>query len=191
MIKFFQDLQASAEEEFRRQWGWYLALGVLMIALGGYCIYAETAATLASVMILGGVLIAAGATYVVALFTLRPNVGHALPMLLMAVLYGIAGLLLLTHPEVGALVLTLFIASFLIVSGTFRFFSALWFQLPGFGWAAFAGALNVILGVMLWAQWPVSAAWFIGFAVGVAFVFDGAAWCSLAMRFRSAAPLHA
>jgi len=43
----------------------------------------------------------------------------------------------------------------------------------------------VILGILLWVQWPVSALWFIGFAVGVSLIFDGAAWTSLAMRLRS------
>ncbi|MBV8432698.1 MAG: HdeD family acid-resistance protein [Candidatus Eremiobacteraeota bacterium] len=191
MVNLLQNLQASAEEELHRQWGWYLALGILMVALGGYCIYAETAATVAAVLTLGGILIAAGAAYVVALFALRPNFGHALLMLLTAAVYVVVGLSLLKHPELGALMLTLFIAAFLTISGTFRFFSSLWLQLPGYGWSAFSGALSVLLGIMLWAQWPVSGFWFIGFAVGVTLIFDGASWCSLGLKFKSVTPQHA
>lgn len=191
MIDMIQKLQASAEEELHRQWGWYLALGILMVALGGYCIYAETAATLASVIVLGGILLVAGVAYVIALFALRPNFGHGLLMLLAAVFYGIVGLMLIEHPAIGALALTMFIAALLVVAGTFRFFSALWLQLPGYGWSAFAGVLSVLLGILLWAQWPISAFWFIGFAVGVALFFDGVAWCSLALKFKSVTPQHA
>jgi uncharacterized membrane protein HdeD (DUF308 family) len=191
MINLLQSLQSSAEEELHRQWGWYLGLGILMVVLGGYCIYAETAATVASVLILGGILIAAGAAYVAALFALRPNFGHGLLMLLMAALYVFVGLSLIKHPELGALTLTLFIAAFLMISGTFRFFSSLWLQLPGYGWAAFSGALSVLLGILLWAQWPISGFWFIGFAVGVAFVFEGIAWSSLGLKFKSVTPQHA
>jgi len=85
----------------------------------------------------------------------------------------------------------LFIAALLVISGTFRFFSSLWLQLPGYGWAAFSGALSVLLGILLWAQWPVSAFWFIGFAVGLTFLFDGVAWASLGLKFKSVAPQHA
>ena len=191
MINIVQTLQARAEEELHRQWGWYLALGIVTVALGGYCIYAETAATLAAVLILGGILIAGGVAYVVALFALRPNFGHGLLMLLTAALDVVVGLTLIRHPEVGALMLTLFIAAFLIVAGTFRFFSSLWLQLPGYGLAAFSGALAVLLGISLWAQWPISGFWFIGFAVGVMFIFDGLAWCSLGLKFKSVAPQHA
>ena len=191
MINIVQTLQARAEEELHRQWGWYLALGIVTVVLGGYCIYAETAATLAAVLILGGILIAGGVAYVVALFALRPNFGHGLLMLLTAALDVVVGLTLIRHPEVGALMLTLFIAAFLIVAGTFRFFSSLWLQLPGYGLAAFSGALAVLLGISLWAQWPISGFWFIGFAVGVMFIFDGLAWCSLGLKFKSVAPQHA
>jgi uncharacterized membrane protein HdeD (DUF308 family) len=191
MANILQTLQASAEEELHRKWGWYVALGILMVVLGGYCVYAEIAATLASVLILGGILIAGGLAYVVTLFALRPNVGHALLMLLTAALEVIVGLTLIRHPEVGALMLTLFIAAFLIVAGTFRFFWSLWLQLPGYGWAAFSGALAVLLGILLWTQWPISAFWFIGFAVGVTFIFDGVAWCSLGLKFKAVTPQHA
>ena len=191
MINIVQTLQARAEEELHRQWGWYLALGIVTVALGGYCIYAEMAATLAAVLILGGILIAGGVAYVVALFALRPNFGHGLLMLLTAALDVVVGLTLIRHPEVGALMLTLFIAAFLIVAGTFRFFSSLWLQLPGYGLAAFSGALAVLLGISLWAQWPISGFWFIGFAVGVMFIFDGLAWCSLGLKFKSVTPQHA
>lgn len=191
MINVLQNLRANAEEELHRKWGWYLAFGILMVALGGYCIYAETAATLASVLVLGGVLIASGAAYVVALFMVRPNLGHALVMLLTAALNVIVGLMLLQHPELGALALTLFIATLLIVGGAFRLFSSLSLQLPGYGWAAFSSAFSILLGVLLWAQWPVSAFWFIGFAVGVSFLFDGFSWCSLGLKFKSVTPQHA
>ncbi|MBV8721067.1 MAG: HdeD family acid-resistance protein [Candidatus Eremiobacteraeota bacterium] len=191
MIGLLENLQASAAEELHRQWGWYLALGLLTVALGVYCIYAETAATMASVIMLGGILIAVGVFYVVALLAARPNFGHGLLMLLTAAFDVFVGLTLIRHPELGALAVTLFIAGLLIVAGAFRFFSALWLQLPQYGWAAFSGVLSVVLGILLWAQWPISAYWFIGFALGLTLVFDGAAWCSLALKFKSVTPQHA
>src|SRR5581483_4822925 len=96
----------------------------------------------------------------------------------------IVGLILIEHPALGALTITLFIAVLLIVGGVFRFFSALWFRMPHYGWVAFSGVVSIVLGLLLWAQWPVSALWFIGFAVGVSLIFDGIAWASLALRLK-------
>jgi uncharacterized membrane protein HdeD (DUF308 family) len=36
----------------------------------------------------------------------------------------------------------------------------------------------------LWAQWPISAVWFPGFAVGVNFIFAGIAWAAMGLRLR-------
>jgi uncharacterized membrane protein HdeD (DUF308 family) len=46
--------------------------------------------------------------------------------------------------------------------------------------------LSCILGVLLWAQWPISALWFIGFIVGLNFIFTGAWLSSLAFRLKNA-----
>jgi len=38
----------------------------------------------------------------------------------------------------------------------------------------------VVLGIMLLTQWPVVSVWFIGFAIGVDLIFDGAALTAFA-----------
>ncbi len=190
MIALFQNLQASVEEEAHRQWGWYLTLGILLIIVGAYCVYAQVAATMASVMVLGALLLVGGAGYVVAMFTARAGAGYAFLLMLAAAFNAVVGLMLIGHPAIGALALTLFIAILLIVGGIFRFFSAVWFRMPQYGWVAFGGVLSVLLGLALWAQWPISALWFIGFAVGVNFIFDGVVWCSMALKARSLMPLQ-
>src|SRR6516225_257839 len=133
--------------EAHKQWGWYLALGVLLILVGAYAIYAEGLSTLASVLALG--------------------------------------IALLQHPGVGALTITLLLGALFMFGGIFRFVSALWLQFPNYGWVAGAGVLSFILGLLLWIQWPTSAFWFIGFAVGLNFIFAGIAWSSLALRLKA------
>jgi uncharacterized membrane protein HdeD (DUF308 family) len=44
----------------------------------------------------------------------------------------------------------------------------------------FSGIVSTVLGIMLLAQMPESSIWFIGFAVGVDLLFDGAALVSVA-----------
>jgi uncharacterized membrane protein HdeD (DUF308 family) len=168
-----------------KQWGWYLALGILLIIVGLYCLYAETLATAASVLALGIVLIIAGIAQIISAFMAR-GAGHVILLLLIGVLDIIVGWMLLQHPELGALGITLLLAALLVFGGIFRVISALALQFPQYGWVALSGVLGAILGALLWAQWPVSAFWFLGFAVGLNFIFAGIAWCSLAFKLKTA-----
>lgn len=175
---------ASDVTAVHRQWGWYLALGILLILVGIYAIYAEGLATLASVFAIGIVLLIAGIAQIVGAFMAR-GAGHVILLLLVGFLDIIVGAVLLQHPTFGALVITLLLAALFLFGGIFRFVSALWLQFPNYGWVAASGALSFILGALLWMQWPISAFWFIGFAVGLNFIFAGIAWSSLGLKLRA------
>ena len=175
---------ASDASTAHRQWGWYLALGILLILVGFYAIYAEGLATLASVFALGIVLLIAGVAQIVGAFMSR-GAGHVILLLLVGFLDIIVGFALLQHPAIGALAVTLLLAALFLFGGIFRFVSALWLQFPNYGWVAFSGVISFILGLLLWMQWPVSAFWFIGFAVGLNFIFAGIAWSALALKLKA------
>jgi len=78
------------------------------------------------------------------------------------------------YPLAGAASLTLILASFFIVTGLFRAIAAGVLQFPRWGWSVFSGIVSLGLGIMLLAQMPVSSVWFIGFAVGLDLIVDGA-----------------
>ncbi|MGA8575953.1 MAG: HdeD family acid-resistance protein [Candidatus Cybelea sp.] len=176
---------AEAVGEARKHWIWYLALGVVLMLIGLYCIWSEGLSTVFSVILLGAILFVAGISQIIGAFMTR-GAGHMILMLLGGALEIIIGLMLMEHPALGALTITLFIAALLVFRGIFRFVSALWLQMPQYGWIAVSGIVSVILGILLWVQWPFSAIWFIGFAVGLSFFFEGIAFTSLAFRLRSA-----
>jgi uncharacterized membrane protein HdeD (DUF308 family) len=176
---------ASSIGQARKEWGWYLVLGILLILLGIYAIVYGEAATLAAIIVLGIVLLVAGIVQIVGAFMAR-GAGHVILALLVGVLDIIVGLMLLQHPGIGALTITLLLAALFVFGGIFRFVSALWLQFPQYGWVALSGALTFILGILLWLQWPVSAAWFIGFIVGLNFIFVGITWAMLALRLKAA-----
>jgi uncharacterized membrane protein HdeD (DUF308 family) len=177
------DIAASVEQA-RKNWGWYLALGILLILVGIYAIWAGEAATIAAVVALGIVLLIAGIGQLVGAFMVR-GAGHVILSLLIGVLDIVVGLILIGHPALGALTITLFLAALFVFAGIFRFISALWLQYPQYGWAAASGFVTFLLGVLLWAQWPISAVWFPGFAVGVNFIFAGVAWTAMGLRLKS------
>jgi uncharacterized membrane protein HdeD (DUF308 family) len=176
---------ADSVNEAHKNWGWYLALGILLILGGVYCLYAETLATYAGVIAFGLVLIITGVAQLVSAFMAR-GAGHVILLLLVGILDVVVGWMIIGHPAIGALAITLLVAALLVFGGIFRFISALVLQFPQYGWVAFSGILGTILGFLLWAQWPVSAFWFIGFALGLNFIFTGIAWSSLAFKLKAA-----
>lgn len=176
---------AATVNHARKEWGWYVVLGILLTLLGFYAIARGEAFTLASIMVLGIVLLVAGVVQIVGAFFAR-GAGHIVLELLVGVLDIVVGLMLLQHPGIGALTITLLLAVLFVFGGIFRFISALWLQFPQYGWVAFSGFLTFILGVLLWIQWPVSATWFIGFVVGLNFIFAGISWVGLGLRLKTA-----
>lgn len=171
-----------------RMWGWYLALGVVLMALGVYAIMAGTAATLASVIALGAVVFVAGIFQLIAAFMAR-DAGHVFLLLLVGALDLIVGIMLIQHPGIGALTLTLLFAALFVFGGLFRFIAALVLRLPHYGWAALSGLVSLVLGLLIWTEWPISAAWFIGLAVGINFIFAGATWAGIAWRLKAPSAL--
>ena len=53
------------------------------------------------------------------------------------------------------------------------------------GWAVFDGVLTLILGVLLWAEWPVSAIWFVGLALGITLILRGWTTIMFALAIRA------
>ena len=160
-------------EEIRESWGWILALGILLTLFGAVCIVGDVTATFATVLAFGWLLLLSGIAALVHAFRVRTWSGFFL-YLLSALLRGFTGYLLIRYPSAGAASFTLILASFFIVGGLFRAIAAAVVKFPRSSWAVFSGIVSVVLGIMLLAQMPASSVWFIGFALGVDMIVDGA-----------------
>lgn len=175
---------AGSIQQAHRTWGWYLALGILLTLVGIYAIANDIAASFVSVIVLGGLLIVAGVAQLIGAFMAR-GAGHVILLLLVGALDIIVGWMLIQHPELGALFLTLLLSVLFVFGGIYRLVAALWLQFPNYGWIAFSGLVTLALGVLLWTSWPISGLWFIGIAVGVNFIFAGLAWSTMAWKLRT------
>jgi uncharacterized membrane protein HdeD (DUF308 family) len=172
-------------ETLSRNWGWLLALGILMIILGVLAIAAPYGATLAVQFALGWILVIGGIAEAIHAFMAKGWGGFVLE-LLSAILYVVVGVLLLTNPVGGALALTIVLAVFLIVEGIFKILMA--FRVRdhgGWGWLLASGILSVLLGVLIWAEWPYSGLWVIGLLVGIQLVFTGWSLVMLSLAARA------
>ena len=171
--EFAENPLLTGMDEIRNSWGWFLGLGILLMLLGAVCIIGDVTATFATVLFFGWLLLISGIVALVQAFSTRNWSGFFLHFL-SALFRGFTGYLLVRYPLAGAVSLTLILASFFVVTGIFRAIAAGAMKFPRWGWAVFSGIVSVVLGVVLLVQMPVSSIWFIGFAIGVDLIFDGA-----------------
>jgi uncharacterized membrane protein HdeD (DUF308 family) len=168
----------------RHKWGWLLVLGISMVILGTIALFITPAATLGTVLVLGWLLVVSGVVETIQSFRVRRWSGIFLH-LIGGVLGVLVGLLIVTHPLAGALATTLLFASFFTVIGLFRLVAAIRLKFPNWHWAAVDGVITLVLGLLLWMDWPVSGLWFIGFAVGVSLLLRGWSYIMFAIAVRA------
>ena len=159
--------------ELKKNWGWFLALGIALLVLGAIALGASVAMTIVSMVLLGWLLIIGGVLEGVHAFWRERAWGGFFIDLLTGILYVVVGFMVLANPGEAALALTLLIALFLMFSGLFRIVVALILRFPHWGWLILHGAVNLVLGIAIWRQWPLSGLWVIGLFVGIDMIFNG------------------
>jgi uncharacterized membrane protein HdeD (DUF308 family) len=165
-------------------WVWYLALGVALIVLGLVALTTPLLATLTTVTFISVLLIVGGVGQAAGAFGARRWTGF-FALLLVSILYLVVGLVTLGHPVGFAAGLTLVIAVFLMGAGMFRVVVALATRIPHWSWMLAHGVLALVLGILIWRQWPEASLWVIGIFVGLDLIFSGWTWVMLALAMRS------
>jgi len=178
------DLFVAGLEQIRKSWGWFLVFGILLTVLGALCVVKSQTATTFSILALGWVLAISGVLWLVNAVWAFSWPGFFL-YLLNAIIRVVTGYLLIRHPDAGAAGVTMLVASLFIVGGLFRTAGASVIQFPRWEWTAFAGLVAVALGVYLLATWSASSTYFVGLAIGIDLIFDGAALTGFAAAINS------
>ncbi len=159
-------------EVLRERWGWILALGIVLIVLGAIAIGSSVLMTVATMMFVGWLMIFGGVLEAVHAFTCQAWSGFFVD-LLSGILYAVAGFFIIANPAASALALTLVIALYLIFSGVFRIVMTLVRRFEHWPWFLLHGVVNLVLGVAIWRQWPLSGLWVVGLFVGIDMLFNG------------------
>ena len=153
--------------------GWLLVLGIVYGIVGWVAIGYPMAATIAIELLLGYMLLVAGIISVVGAF-FSGNWKNLVLILLSGILYLIVGFLLVTNLKEGIIALTLLLAAFLFVEGFFKIINALQVKpAKNWIWILVSGIASVILGIMIWAEFPESSAFVIGLLFGIYFLING------------------
>jgi uncharacterized membrane protein HdeD (DUF308 family) len=170
--------------------GWVIFAGIASMVLGSAAVIYDVTATTASVMLFGWLLMAAGIVQVVNAFQVRGWSGFFL-YLFDGIIRTTVGTLITLYPEAGAQSLTLLVSFYFIVAGLFKAAASIAVQFPSWGWSLLSGVVAIALGVALAMQWPASATWFIGFAVGIDLILGGWALLMFAAAVKSLKDLFA
>ncbi|MFT0859754.1 HdeD family acid-resistance protein [Ancylobacter sp. G4_0304] len=162
--------------ELRAKWGWFVALGIIMVIAGAVALgsaYGLVVGTLVSVYYIAAMMVVGGIAQIFHAFSVQ-GWGGFLFWLLDGILYLAAGAFAFAQPDLAATVLTLLLGIALIVGGIFRLIAA--FKLrpaPGWGWILFSAVIAIILGFDITAQWPVNSMWILGLFLGINLIFNG------------------
>lgn len=163
-----------------------LIMGALLVILGVVAIAQPAVSTIFAETWFALILASAGATKLVYGFQTR-NEGGLVWKLLLGVLYIATGVMLFVYPLTGILTLTLLLGGFLLTEGVFELILA--FRLrpqQNWTWSLVNGIVTLVLGGMVWFQWPFNAPWLIGTLVGVSVLFTGISRVMLSLNARSA-----
>src|SRR5271167_112265 len=168
----------------KRASGWSIGLGVLMIILGIIAMLAPWEFGIVIALVIGWMAIFNGVAQII--YGIRTHSGGRTVLeVILGLIYIVAGIYLLMHPVPGLLVITIFLASFLIVYGILALVLAFHMRpLPGWGWVLFDAIITILLGVLIWAHWPSSSDWVVGTLFGISIFVSGVTRLMMSLAIR-------
>lgn len=148
--------------------------GILAIIIGIIAIAVPAVASVSIAILVGILVIILAAAWLFAAIGSAATGGWKVIGIILSILLLIGGLWILFNPIEATVGLTAVIAIVFIVMGIVRVVAAIGDTGgEGRGLLAFGGILAIILGILIAADYPSSAAWAIGLLVGIQFLFDG------------------
>jgi uncharacterized membrane protein HdeD (DUF308 family) len=151
---------------------WLTVMGVVFVVLGILAIVEPAVAGLAVAILVGWVLIFGSVAHGISAFG-GGGVGRVVWQLIVAAIYLVAGLYFLTHPLLGLGTLTLYLAVVLLVEAVIEILAFAVGREGGSGWRLVNAIVTLLLGAMIWRNWPSSSTWVIGTLVGVNLMITG------------------
>jgi len=153
--------------------GHFTGLGIALIVLGIAAILTPAAAGSAIVVVIGLILLAAGVA--AALRGLQSATAMEKVLgLVVGVVTALAGGVVLAQPLFGLSLLTLLLAGYFLVDGACKVVVSLRFRpASGWLWLSLSGGVSLVLGALIWSQWPMSGLWAVGVLVGLNLISTG------------------
>ena len=167
----------------RNRWSWFVAFGLAVALLGFVSLGLVGLATLASVYLIAIFMIVIGGGEIM-IGVNAHRWSNRITVVLLGLLYLVAGSFAIANPVAGAVGLTLMLGAAMLATGILRLYFAT--RLPeGPKWLiGAAGAATILVGVLILAGWPENSAYVLGIFLGLDMIMYGASWLSFGLFLR-------
>lgn len=170
----------------RAKWGWIVALGALFIVGGVVALFNVFAATIVAIIYIAAAMVVAGGWEIITAFQIRPW-GRALLWGAVGALTLFAGVAAARFPVLAAVSFTALVGALLIAGGVIKMVLAWQLRdLARWELIAISGALSLLLGVLILAEWPMSGLYVLGLFLGVNLLFEGVGWVAMGIAAKPA-----
>lgn len=179
-----QPMPGSITASVRDNWFWFLALGNVFIVGGLFAFFSPFIAGFVVTTVVAAVMAIVGVVQIIQAWQMKSWAGF-LWQLIIGVVILIGGIAIYTNPVAGLFTLTLLVAAFFIAKGIFQI--VLGFRLrpnDAWGWIVAAGVLAILVGLMIWSEFPFSATYALGVLAGVSLTFTGWSYVMIALAGR-------
>jgi uncharacterized membrane protein HdeD (DUF308 family) len=147
--------------------------GTVMVIAGVLAIMAPFVTGLSLMVVLGALLLVAGVAECFLAFK-AGAFGRGLLIFIVGALTVVAGIWTLQEPLAALATVTLLLAAYFVVAGVVELFAAFsGAPAAGRGWLIFGAIVSIVLGLLLWRQFPLSGVWAVGTLVGIRLLLSG------------------
>lgn len=156
-----------------------ILLGIVMIIAGLLVLGDVALFTVVSAIFIGWTAIFAGAFEIIHAFWTK-GWGGFVWQLLLGALYVASGIVLLSQPVTGALILTYVLGLLLLVSGLVRVLVGIGHRQKS-GWVLTAsGVFGILAGLVILSGFPATGLWVLGLLLGIDLLSHGIGWLTYA-----------
>ena len=148
-------------------------MGIATMIMGFLAIAVPMFTGVAITVVIAVLLLAAGIAMTVYAFSAE-TFGRGLFQFLFGGITALAGVAIFARPLIGLASITVVLTVYFFVDGIMAVVAG--FQakpMKGWGWVVFSGVAAIVLGVLIWKQWPGSAQWVVGLLVGIRLITAG------------------
>ncbi len=164
-------------------------MGILTVIIGVIALGSPLASGVVLTYMVAFLLIGGGVTRSIYAFK-AGSLGKGILMLAFGAITVIAGFVVFANPVLGLATLTIILFGYFLVEGVTGIMLAFRVK-PEKGWGVMltSGIVSLLLAIMIYRHWPVSAAWLPGVLVGINLLFTGITMLAIgsARDFRDAA----
>lgn len=164
-----------------KSWIWWMIAGVLSLIGGFFALANPLAATLTAELFAGWTFMLVGVLILVSAFN-DQGWGARIAAIVLGAFVLLFGINLVANPLAGVISLTIFVGVMLLIVGVCRIILAFATDISQIRWVMIlSGALSIILGIMIFSNFPQSAAVVLGLFLAIELVSNGASLIVLSL----------